>query len=113
LAVINSDSTQYASEYDLWDDICDSLVKTGYDLSVEIPSNDGHLFGDRYTRYLRPDNENTGAPHIFVYDGKYAIRFLYEEYNEGELSLDIMLDVFGVQTDCIDRIRELHKEDSK
>jgi hypothetical protein len=103
-----NDDPKFYSESRLWYAIKNELNARGYDLIKKSPGNDGHLTGADY--YLRIRSHRSQSPHVYIYDSQYAIRMMYTPYNEGQLTLDIALNVYGKQPDCIERIKQLENE---
>jgi len=64
------------------------LIKQGYDVIKKRMWKDGHLYGHDNTQYIRTRNKKA-KDFMMIYDGNYAIRFNYEDYNKGELILNI------------------------
>lgn len=98
---------KYKSELYLWQQIEKQLNNSGFDLVLRNPQRDGHLTGAEY--YLCVHNHTAESPHIYVYDEKYAIRMMYTDFNEGELTLDVAINVYDKQADCVERIVRLDK----
>jgi hypothetical protein len=96
---------KFYNESRLWYAIKNELNANGFDMIKTNPGKDRHLFSSDH--YLRTRSHRSKSPHIYVYDGKYAIRMMYTEYNEGKLTLDVALDVYDKQADCIERIERL------
>ena len=99
------DDPKYYNESNLWYAIKNELNAKGFDLVKLDPQNDGHLTSMPY--YLKTRSQRSQSPHIYVYDGQYAIRMMYTDFNNGLLSLDVSLDVYGKQPDVIERIRRI------
>ena len=69
------------------------LIKQGHDVIKKRMWKDGHLYGDNTLQYIRSRNlskkfQNTHG-FIMVYDGEYAIRAMVDDYNQGELILNV------------------------
>ena len=65
------------------------LIQQGYDVIKKRMWKDGHLMGNDTTQYIRSRKWNADN-FMMIYDGNYAIRFSYEDYNnDGVLYLNI------------------------
>ena len=58
------------------------LIKQGYDVIKKRMWKDGHLMGNDNTQYIRSRNPKA-ADFMAIYDNTYAIKFSYEDYNNG------------------------------
>lgn len=84
LTVLRENGKKIYNESFLLHLIKKELIKQGHDVIKKRMWKDGHLYGDTQTQYIRTRNKKTG---FMVYDGNYALRFMYEDYNAGELTL--------------------------
>jgi hypothetical protein len=84
--VTRGDSPKIYDESWLWAKIRDALKMQGHDIIKKNPDKDGQMWSDSY--YLR--SRNQAKPGFAVYHNEYALRMLYEDFNEGELSLSVM-----------------------
>lgn len=90
LVVIRGNDKKIYSESALYYKLKNLLIKDGYDVIKKLMWKDGHMYGDDTLLYIRSRNMN--KPGAFMaYDGNYAIRALYEPYNEddGEVTLSV------------------------
>jgi hypothetical protein len=84
------------------------LNKSGCDLIKKRMWKDGHMYGDDILSYLRTRSNKSPGPHIYIYDGAYAVRCAAEDFNAGKtVTLLIHLDVFNDQPNCVKRIAEV------
>jgi hypothetical protein len=85
----NTDGVKFYSESTLLHHIKEALIKQGYDVIKKLMWKDGHLVSDTQhyirTRKFKPSD----ADAFCVYDGDYALRFSYEDYNKGILTLTV------------------------
>lgn len=86
---------QAKGEHGLLHFIKEWLNARGFGLAKKLVQKDGHLMGDQYQPYLRTRKPSKGQPHICIVSGFYAIRGANEDWNEGEVALDLHLDIFG------------------
>ncbi len=77
---------------------------------------DGHMWGAEATPYLRAASRVRRYPHIYIYDGDYAVRNSAEDFNKGaEVALSVIGNIWdggptceGVdQWDWEDKVRAL------
>jgi len=98
--------------------LCKWLNARGFKLikkRIEADSEEfGHMMGDQYQPYLRPPKRSPGdGPHIFIVSGFYALRDANEDWNAGEVVLNVYLDVLGKQPDCEERLFRLRSPGEK
>lgn len=73
-----------------------ALNARGFDFVKRLMSADGHMTGE-CQHYLKT-RKGSKTPHVFLYDGKYAIRDITKHYNAvGYADLEITYDVYGAQ----------------
>lgn len=92
-AVITRESTDkkyygLSGESLLLYNIKNALIKQGYDVIKKRMWKDGHLYGDVTLQYIRTRNKNAND-FMMIYDGNYAVRAMTEDFNNGELTLNI------------------------
>jgi hypothetical protein len=58
-------------------------------------------------QYLRVKNRNSSSPHISIHNSYWAVRGANEDYNEGQCTLTVTGDIYGVQSDWQSKINEL------
>ena len=76
-----SSKTSWGSaESALWYAIKKKLIELGYDVIKKRMQSDGHMMGDNDTQYIRSRKFIPGS--IMIYDHKYAIRNLAEDWNK-------------------------------
>jgi len=96
--------------------LCKWLNERGFKLIKKRLADDKHLMGDNYQPYLRPPTRNPGdGPHIFIVSGFYALRGANEDWNAGEVCLNVKLDVLEKhpQPDCEERLFRLRSPGEK
>jgi hypothetical protein len=101
LQVIREDNDQKyygdhnaAGESNLLHAIKIELNKQGYDLIKKRMWKDGHLVDD-LQQYLRTRKKGSGKADIYIYSGFWAIRGANEDFNNGELFLNVDYNVFN------------------
>lgn len=87
---------QAAGESRLLHQVKLALNAQGYDLIKKRMCSDGHLKDD-CQQYLRTRNK-TGDPKrdIYVYNESFALRGANDDYNKGQVVLNVVFDVFNV-----------------
>ena len=70
------------------------LNKQGYDLIKKRMYKDGHLVDDSQ-QYLRTRKKGAGKADIYIYSGFWALRGANEDFNNGEVILNVDYDVFS------------------
>lgn len=70
------------------------LNKEGYNLIKKRMAKDGHLMDDMQ-QYLRTRVKGKGKRDIYIYSGFWAIRGANEDFNNGEVLLNVDYDVFN------------------
>ena len=73
--------------------IKNELNKQGYDLIKKRMWKDGHLVDDMQ-QYLRTRVKGKGKADIYIYSGFWATRGANEDFNNGEVILNVDYDVF-------------------
>jgi hypothetical protein len=73
--------------------IKNELNKQGYDLIKKRMGKDGHLVDD-LQQYLRTRKKGAGIADIYIYSGFWALRGANEDFNNGEVSLNVDYNVF-------------------
>lgn len=59
------------------------LKEMGYDVVKQLMWKDGHMYGDDHIHYIKTRYKHKADPDaFFAYDGDYALRSLYEPYNQ-------------------------------
>jgi hypothetical protein len=85
-----------------------ALNARGFDLVKRRMWRDGHMYGDETLSYLRTRKPTSPGPHVYVYDGDYAIRDAVRDWwVEGEIELLVEHDVYHRQPDCAVQVRRL------
>jgi hypothetical protein len=69
------------------------LNQRGYDLIKKRMWKDGHLVDD-LQQYLRTRKKGSGKADIYIYSVFWAIRGANEDFNKGEVSLNVDYNVF-------------------
>jgi hypothetical protein len=82
-----------AGESNLLHTIKTELNKQGYDLIKKRMWKDGHLVDDMQ-QYLRTRKKGAGKADIYIYSGFWNIRGANEDFNNGEVVLNVERDVF-------------------
>lgn len=82
-----------AGESKLLHAIKQELNKQGYDLIKKRMWKDGHLMDDMQ-QYLRTRKKGAGKADIYIYSGFWAVRGANDDFNEGEVELNVVYDVF-------------------
>lgn len=83
-----------AGESNLLHAIKNELNKQGYDLIKKRMAKDGHLVDDMQ-QYLRTRAKGKGKADIYIYSGFWAIRGANEDFNKGEVILNVDYNVFN------------------
>ena len=74
------------------------LNARGFDLIKTRLQKDGHLMGDQFQPYLRSRQGTYGsAAHVYLVSGFYQIRGANEDWNQGEVTLQLHGNVFDVR----------------
>lgn len=103
----------WGAEIHLMGMLAKKLNAFGFNLLRKAMCKDGHMYGCDYTPYLRARTDKSLAPHIYIFDGDYALRLSSEAYNARKLVVfNIDMDVFDKQSDCAERIAELCRVNS-
>lgn len=69
--------------------------KLQLDLIKKLGWKDGHLIDDNQ-HIVRSRSKKSPKPHIMIFDGDYAIRLSYQDYNEkGFIYFDLIRDIFN------------------
>jgi hypothetical protein len=90
--------------------LCKWLNARGFKLIKKRLADDKQMMGDEYQPYLRPPVKSPGdGPHISIVSGFYALRGANEDWNAGEVCLNVHLDVLEKhpQPDCGERLVRL------
>jgi len=69
------------------------LNKQGYDLIKKRMWKDGHLVDDMQ-QYLRTRSLKSPKPHIIISNPYWQIEGAEKNFNEGEVCLDVIYDIF-------------------
>jgi hypothetical protein len=80
------------------------LIKQGYDVIKKRMAKDGHMFGSDTTQYIRSRDtkENRKMGGFYVYDGNYALKLSYEDYNmKGVMSFNVERNIFEVKATSV------------
>jgi len=64
------------------------LNKQGWDLIKKLMRKDGHMVSE-YQPYLRARFAKSKGPNVCIYSGFFAIRGANEDWNAGEVTLNI------------------------
>lgn len=81
------------------------LNRLGFSLIKKRAQLDGHMIGDQFQPYLRPRNERSEAPHIYIFNGCYALYGANREWNkQGKVRLEVHGNAFGTQPDWHERL---------
>ena len=84
------------------------LNACGFNLIKKRAQSDGHIWGEEATPYLRSANKVRRHPHIYIYDGNYAVRNSAEEFNTGEeVCFTITGNIWDRQLDWTSIVRRL------
>lgn len=78
----------------LLNDIKKELNRQGYDLIKKRMWKDGHLVDD-LQQYLRTRKKGAGKADIYIYSGFWAVRGANEDFNAGQVVLNVERDVFN------------------
>lgn len=70
------------------------LNAQGYDLIKKRMWKDGHLMDDTQ-QYLRTRSPKSKGPHVFIWNGQWAIRGAEVDWNEGSVTFELATDVFA------------------
>jgi hypothetical protein len=81
-------------EHNLFHAIKNELNKQGYDLIKKLMWKDGHLVDDMQP-YLRTRKKGAGKADICIYSGFWALRGANEDFNNGEVSLNVEHNIFS------------------
>lgn len=85
------------------------LNDAGCDLVKKRMWKDGHLVGDQQ-QYLRVRKMSTDTPHVFIHNGYWQVEGAEVDFNErGETCLQVTMDVFGSQPDCLERLMKVNE----
>ena len=82
-----------AGESNLLHAIKTELNKQGYDLIKKRMWKDGHLVDDMQ-QYLRTRKKGAGKADIYIWNTIWAIRGAEKDFNDGEVTLGVMYNVF-------------------
>lgn len=82
-----------------------ALNAAGFRLIKKLMWKDGHMTADT-NHYLRAKDENRKFPHICIWDGHYAIRAAFQEFNNGVVALDVAGDIYEKQSDWKAKVRQ-------
>lgn len=82
-----------AGESKFFHDLKKELNKQGYDLIKKRMWKDGHLVDDMQ-QYLRTRKKGAGKADIAIYSTFWAIRGANEDFNNGEVTLCVMRNIF-------------------
>ena len=82
------------------------LNQRGCNLIKKLMWKDGHLMDD-YQPYLRTKSERSAGPHMYIYNGSYAIRGAEEAWNKGSVTLSLVSNVFNKENDWIQNLYNL------
>ena len=69
------------------------LNALGYDLVKKRMWKDGHLVDDSQ-QYLKTRKKGAGKADIYIYNGNYNIRGAEEDFNHGEVILNVEYNVY-------------------
>jgi hypothetical protein len=94
-------------EHGLMHHIAKWLNARGFDLIKKRAQKDGHLIGDIYQPYLRCRKPRKDVPHIYIWSGFYQLRGADADWNDGEVTLLLEIDVFGKGQDTMREIATL------
>jgi hypothetical protein len=84
------------------------LNARGFRLFKKRAQDDGHMIGDEYQLYLRPPvRSRMSVPHIFIWNGNYAIEGANQAWNKGSVRLTLETNCFGRGQDTKVLIREI------
>ena len=86
-----------AGEHALFNYIKKWLNSRGFCLIKKRAQKDGHMVGDKYQPYLRTAKAFPAEmcqPHIMIISDFYALRGANEDWNEGEVTLELVADCF-------------------
>lgn len=104
---------QARGEKRLFSYLCRRLNAIGFDLTSLNTQKEGHMLGDEYQPIARPikrkDKRSKVAPNVAFYSGFYALRDANKDWNEGEVSLILVMNYFEKRPDAFDTLVELVK----
>ena len=84
LVIEREESEKIYSESRLLHIIKMALIADGHDVIKKRMWKDGHMMGGDEMQYIRERKWNWCA-----FDGDYALRLSYEDYNNGKLTLEV------------------------
>lgn len=96
-------------EHNFLHNLCKWLNARGFNLIKVRAQKDGHMVGDEYQPYLRPPKRGRKrtAPDIYIISGFYALRGANEDFNQGEVMLNVHSDVLDRQPNCKQLVADL------
>lgn len=94
-------------EHGLFRFITKWLNAHGFDVIKKRAQKDGHMLGDEFQPYIRTRKPSKGVPHVMIYSGFYALRGANEDWNKGEVVLQVEYNCFGKYQDTLDMIKAL------
>ena len=100
-------------EHQLYHWIKVRLNGIGFNLMKVVMEKDkkfSHMYGHEYLPYLRAKDSKANHPHIYIYDGDYAIRSAAEDYNNGEEVTFIIEGSIWEPKVCQDNWQDLVRE---
>ncbi len=85
------------------------LNARGFELIKVRAQHDMHMVGDEFQPYLRPPKQrrNHKAPDVYIISGFYALHGANEDWNDGEVTLDLYTNVCNCQPNCKQLIADL------
>jgi hypothetical protein len=89
--------------------IKNALNENGFDLIKTRMWKDGHMVSDMQ-QYLRTKNPRSNTPHVMIYSPFWMVRGAEEDWNRGQVTLQVITDCFERQDDCADRLREIARQ---
>ncbi len=87
------------------------LNERGCNLIKKLIWKDGHLMGDDYQPYLRTKSNRSAGPHMYIYNGRYAIEGAEKHWNDGEVKLHLHTNIFKSEIDWMQNLYDLANED--
>jgi hypothetical protein len=76
-------------EHNLFYAVKQWLIARGFDVIKKRAQKDGHMLGDEFQPYVRCRKPTSDTPHIAIYSGFYALRGANEDWNAGEVRLNV------------------------
>jgi glutaredoxin len=82
------------------------LNERGFELIKKRAWKDGHMLDDKQ-QYVRINKKSSDSPHIHFYNGNWNLKGAEEEWNKGQVTFCLNVDIFDCQNDCYEKILSL------